>query len=250
MNFLEDIIYVNRSALDKTLKNFTKNWMIIFTGIVYIMINLFVYNLLDILFVGPLSILSGIILALFKSSIVSNYLYLLFNIVNYNRLTTNNFKEGFTHYVRKIYGVFFVAYLGRLLLSLVLPGLGQLGSIINLVIFIGLPIALNALSETIYLKQYDAWESIIYSLEFLKDNFINWTLPNIIFYAAIYAISGQLLLNVFNTNIGFNFSSNIVVVIIYIISQTIFSFMMIYRGHLYKILSTSTRRKRTFMKKI
>lgn len=250
MEILEDLIYVNKNALDKTVKSFAKNWMIIFSGIIYVIINLLVYNLLGILFGGPMSIFSGIVLALFKSSIISNYLYLLFNIVNYNRLNIDNFKEGFTVYIRKIYGVLFVSYLARLLLSLLMPALGQLGSLINLLSFAGLPILLNALPETVYLKEYDAWESILYAIDFLKENLVNWVLPNMLFYGAIYFLAGELLLNVFNTNLEFDFSTNILGIAMYIVGQTIFSFMMVYRGHLYKLLSTSTRRKRIFMKKI
>lgn len=251
MNFIEDMIYVNKSALDKTFKSITKNWMIILTGFVYTVINLVLYNLMGVLFRGPLYILSGIASALVMSSLVSNYLYLLFNLVSYNRLTTNNFKDGFTYYVRKIYGVFFVGYIGSLLLSIVIPMLGSLGVTLGFVLPMVLGLGLNALPETIYLKGYDSWESILYSLEFLKDNWINWLLPNIILYGAIYFLTGNLLIgNVFNTHLGFSLSTNFIYLGMYLIAQTIFSFMMIYRGHLYKILSTSTRRKRTFMKKI
>lgn len=252
MEFLEDMIYVNKGVLDKTIKSFTKNWMIIFTGLAYTIINMLVYNILGLLLAGPLSILSGIAFALVQSSIVSNYLYLLNNVVNYNRLTINNFKDGFTYYVRKIYGVLFVMYLGRLLLSTVTPILGQAGQVLNLLIFFGIPIILNALPETVYLKEYDAWESIVYAFGFLKENVINWVIPNLIFYGVIYFVSGQILLdiNIFNTGLRFNLSTNIDAIVFYMVGQTIFSFMMIYRGHLYKILSTSTRRKRAFMKKI
>lgn len=251
MNYLEDMIYVNKSALDKTLKSITKNWMIILTGFLYTIINLVLYSVLGLLFRGPLYILSGIASALIMSSLVSNYSYLLFNIVNYNRLTMDNFKEGFTHYVRKIYGILFIGYIGSLLLSFVLPILGSISAGLGFILALILGIALNALPETIYLKDYDAWESILYSLEFLKDNWINWLVPNVILYGAIYFITGEILLgNVFNTHLGFNFSTSPIYVGRYLIAQTIFSFMMIYRGYLYRVLSTSTRRKRTFMKKI
>ena len=40
MNFLEDMIYVNKSVLDKSFKSITKNWMIILTGFLYTIINL------------------------------------------------------------------------------------------------------------------------------------------------------------------------------------------------------------------
>lgn len=250
MNFLEDMIDINKGVLDKTMKSFIKNWIIIFTGIVYTIINLLAFNLLGLIFAGPLSILSGIAFALLRSSIASNYLYLLFNIVNYNRLTTNNFKEGFTYYIRKMYGIFFVAYIGRLLLTTITPLLGGIGNYLNISVYLLMAIALNALPETVYSKSYDSWESILYALEFLKENWLNWLVPNALFYAAIYLISGNLLLNVFNTHLEFNFSTAPLYIVIYAIAQTVFSFMMIYRGHLYKILSTSTRRKRMFMKKI
>ncbi len=114
MNFLEDIIYVNKGALGKAVKSFSKNWMLAFTGIVYTLLNLLALNLLSVFFGGPLSILSGIAFALLRSVLASNYLYLLFNIVNYNRLTIDNFKYGFTYYLREIYGVYFVLYIVRL----------------------------------------------------------------------------------------------------------------------------------------
>lgn len=245
------MIYVNKSALDKTIKSIRKNWMIILTGFVYTAINLVIYNLFGILFRGPISILSGIASALITSSLISNYLYLLYNIVSYNRMTMDNFKDGFTHYVRKIYGVLFVAYIGRLLLSFVIPVLGPIGVSLGILLPLILGFALNALPETVYLKGYDAWESIVYSLEFLKENWINWLLPNLILYGSVYVLIGKFLLgNVFNTHINFNPSANPMYILIYIVAQGIFSFMMIYRGHLYRTLSTSTRRKRTFMKNI
>lgn len=250
MNYLEDMIDVNKSVLDKTLKSFTKNWMIIITGIVYTVMNLIAINILGILFAGPLSVLSGIAFALLRSVIASNYLYLLFNIVNYNSLTIDDFKNGFNYYLRKIYGIFFVLYIIQLLLSMVSSVFGSFGNSLIMIISLVSAVALTALPETVYLKQYDAWESIVYSLNFLKENVINWVIPNLIFYLAIYLITGEILLEIFNVNVGFDFSMNPISMISYVLAQTVFSFMMIYRGHLYKILSTSTRRKRMFMKKI
>lgn len=251
MSFFEDMIYVNKSAFEKTFKSFVKNWFIVFTGIVYTFINLILYRLLGALFTGPLFILSGIASALITSTIVSNYLYLLFNIVNYNRLTINNFKDGFTELVRKIYGVLFVAYIASLLFSFIIPNMGMRYGNFTYIIYLIAALVLNALPETIYLKSYGAWDSIVYAFEFFKENLVNWLVPNVIFYGMIYIITGKVLLeDIFNTHIGFNFSKSITAIIIYTAAQVLFSFMMIYRGHLYKILSTSTRRKRTFMRKI
>lgn len=251
MEFLEDMMIINKSVLDKTFKSFINNWLLVFTGIIYTLVNLVLYRLMGILFSGSLNILSGIASALITSTIISNYLYLLFNVINYNRLTVNNFRDGFTEFVRKIYGVLFVAYIVNLLFSLILPGVGAMAGNLSYVIYLIAGLVLNALPETIYLKDYGAWDSIVYSFEFIKENLVNWIVPNAIFYGLIYMITGRILLeNIFNTHLGFSFSTNIIYIIMYIAAQVIFTFMMIYRGHLYKILSTSTRRKRMFMRKI
>lgn len=247
MDIIKDMIYVNKTSGMKTLKNFKKNWYILFTGIVYTILNLMIFNIISRLFIGPLYILSGIVVAIISSSFISNYLYLLFNIINYDRITFQDFKDGFTFFLWKIYGVFFIGYIASLLLSLF--G-GTLGDITTL-LYLGVLIALNALPETLYLKTYSPWESILKALEFIQENWLNWLIPNMIFLILLYMITGNILTNIFNTHLSFNVFSvfSIKEIIRYILGQILFSIMMMYRGNLYKILSTSTRRKRMFMNK-
>lgn len=250
MSFLEDMIYVNKNVLGKTVKSFTKNWQITLTVVAYTLINILVYNLFNILFAGPFSLLSGIIRTLVNSSIVSSYLYSLFNIISYGRFSLDIFKNGFTQYVRKIYGIFFIGYLGRLLLSLVAPMFGVSAGFITIIVGIMVAFVLNPLPEAVYLKSYGSLDTITYSLEFLKENFVQWFVPNLLFYGVIYLLTGQLLFNLFNTNLEFVFSSNVLDILLFAVGQVIFSFMMVYRGHLFKVLSTSNRRKRMFMRKV
>lgn len=251
MGVIKDIIYVNKQAGKNTLKSFSKNWYIIFTGLIYTILNLIIYQLISNIFRGPLYILSGIITVIISSSFISNYLYLLFNIINYDRIRVQDFKDGFTIFIRKIYGVLFISYIANLLLSLLVGssgrGLGNIDSLIFLLVFI----IFNALPETIYLKHYNPWDSIVYSFDFMKENWFNWILVNGIFLALLYLITGNILINVFNTHISVNIFSlfSLREGVGYLIGQSIFSIMMIYRGHMYKILSTSTRRKREFMNK-
>lgn len=249
MNFVKDFIYVNKETGLKTIESFKKNWIIIFTGFVYTVLNIVIYGLLGRLLVGPLYILSGIIAALITSAMISNYLYLLFNIINYNRVTINDFKHGFTYFLRKIYIVFFIAYVANLLLSFSSSILGNLLVILLPIIYLTVFVLLNPLPETIYLKHYDSWESIIESAKFMVENWFNWGVANIIFTLILYVFTGNMLFNLFNTHISFNFILNIRSLGIYLLGQVIFSVMMIYRGHLFKLLSGSTRRKRMFMNK-
>lgn len=247
MNIVKDMAYVNKTAGMRSLNSFKKNWYILFTGIIYTTLNLIIFNVVRSLFVGPLYILSGIVVAIISSSFISNYLYLLYNVINHNRITMQDFKDGFTFFIWKIYGVLFISYIANLLLSLLI---GIVGPIIPL-LYIGALIALNALPETLYLKVYSPWESILSSLEFIQENWLNWLLPNMIFLGLLYILTGNILTNIFNTHLSFNLLNifSIKEIIVYVLGQIIFSLMMIYRGHLYKILSTSTRRKRMFMNK-
>jgi hypothetical protein len=127
--------------------------------------------------------------------------------------------------------------------------LGGLSFIINIAVYLGIFVLLNPLPETIYLKSYGSWESVQSAFEFMGENWLNWILPNVIFLGAIYLITGNVLTNIFTTHLSFNMVFSIRNIILYIVGQGLFSFTMIYRGHLYKILSGSTRRKRMFMNK-
>lgn len=249
MDILKDIIYINKSSWNRTIKSISKNWMIIFTGIIYTILNIAIFSLVNILFTGFLSILSGIVVAIITAAFISNYLYLLFNIINYDRINIQIFKDGFKYFLWKIYGVLFIAYLGSYLLSIVSNMLGSLSIIINIVIYLGVLVLLNPLPETIYLKSYSSWESVQSTFEFMQENWFNWILPNIIFHGLLFFITGNILTNVFTTHLSFNMVFGIRNIILYIIGQGLFSFIMIYRGHLYKLLSGSTRRKRMFMNK-
>lgn len=249
MDILKDIFMINKTALKKTIKSLKKNWMIIFTGLIYVSLNLVMMVIINTFFRGILFVLAGFIMAIVSSALISNYLYLLSNVIRYNKITTNDFKDGFTQYLRKIYGIFFIAWIGNIILTMLGGMFGSNGAMVSSIVSIVILVALNPLPETIYQKYYSPGESIQYTFEFMKENWVNWFLPNLILSYLLYVVTGRLILDLFTTHLGFNYSFNFKSIIIYLLGQTIFSFMMIYRGHLYKILSTSTRRKRMYMNK-
>lgn len=249
MEIIKDLVYVNKLSLQKTIKSISKNWIIIFTGIIYTILNIAIFSLVGIFMTGFLSILSGIVVAIVTAAFISNYLYLLFNIINYDRINIQIFKDGFKAFLWKIYGVLFIAYLGNMLLAIVSNMLGSLSFIINIVIYLGIFILLNPLPETIYLKAYSSWESVQSAFEFMQENWLVWLLPNVILFGVLYIITGNIMTNLFTTHLSFNMVLSIRNIILYLMGQGLFSFAMIYRGHLFKMLSGSTRRKRMFMNK-
>lgn len=240
---------INRQTLKKSINSLIKNWPIIFTGIVYTTINIAIISFVMTVFRGVLSIFAGIILAIVSASLISNYFYLLFNIINYNKITLQDFKDGFKQYLRKVYMIFFLAWIGSFLLYAVRGLMGFDPYVLNLIITFSILILLNALPETLYLKVLDPMDSIMYSFDFLKENWFNWLFPNAILYTILYLVTGRIVTNIFATHMSIGFGFDGMAWIRYLIGQGIFSFIMIYRGHLYKLLSTSTRRKRMFMSK-
>ncbi|MFA5577754.1 MAG: hypothetical protein WCZ27_11115 [Tissierellaceae bacterium] len=247
MEIVKDILAVNKQVLKKSIASLRDNWIIIFTGMVYVIINIIALLLVFTIFTGLLSIFAGIAVAVLSASLISNYFYLLFNVINYNRVTFQDFKDGFKYFLRKIYTVLFFAWIGTYFLGILQGMLGFNALILDLIIKLSVFILLNALPETLYLKVLEPMDSIMYAVDFIRENIINWAIPNLIFYLLLYSITGKLIVDIFAIHI--NASLGLDGLVRYLLGQVVFSFIMIYRGHLYKLLSTSTRRKRMFMNK-
>lgn len=247
MDLLRDLYYTNLSALRNTSKSLMKNWLFIFTGLFYTIATIFLYSIIQYF-----GILAGIVLLITTSATISNYIYLLEGIITRNRITLQDFKDGFTIYLRKVWGLLFMFWVGRMAFDLLIqPILGQFIDPIG-VEMIGLFLAfviLNPIPEILYQKHYNPWESITYSFEFVKDNWIEWFIPNAIFLGLIYLVTGQILAGIINFYIPINVLFSSGGIILYLLGQVIFTFMMIYRGYLFNTLSTSNRRKRLFMRR-
>lgn len=246
MDIIKDIYYTNRKTAKTTLSSIIKNWPIIFTGLFYSTATIVLAAVLPFFW-----ILGGLVMIIFTSALISNYLYLIQCIVKRNKFNLQDFKDGFTVYLRKVWGVLFIGYVASLIINtFLMPGLRRsiqpvgLGLIINLLAFI----LFNALPEVIYQKYYNPWESITYAVEFVRDNWIEWFTPNLILIAVLYILTGNLLTGIFNYQISISLLISPIGAIMYLAGQVWLSFMMIYRGNLFEILSTSNRRKRMFMR--
>ncbi|NLL81288.1 MAG: hypothetical protein GX231_03155 [Tissierellia bacterium] len=250
MNYIKDFIYVNKYSLSKTVESLKKNYLLVFTGIVYSIISMIASYIISIIISGPFAILSGILLYLVRSALISSYLYFLFNVIYYNRFNIKDIKQGFTYYLFNIYGVLFILYLGNILLDLLNNILGLNAYILIMIIQVLILVLFNSIPETIYQKGYSAPDTFAYSFNFIKENWLNWLITIGIFTCIIYLVSGQILTELFNINISFRFNFSLIYILRYILGQTIFTVMMLYRGHMYKLLSTSTIRKRMFMNRL
>ncbi len=247
MEILKDLYYTNRSILKTTTNSIIKNWPIIFTGIFYTIATIFLYTILPYFW-----ILAGLVLIIATSGLTSNYLHLIDGIIKRDKITKQDFKEGFTVYLRKVWGILFLFYVGRMAFNLlvmpILSGFIHPMALENMLIFLTM-VFLNPIPEVLYQKHYSSWESITYSLEFVKENWIEWFIPNIIFGVLMYLLTGNIIKDVLNYYLPLNTLLSSKGFVFYLLGQILFSFMMVYRGYLFETLSTSNRRKRLFMRK-
>ncbi|SET50645.1 hypothetical protein SAMN05660297_02624 [Natronincola peptidivorans] len=243
MEIIKDIFYTNRKVTKNAIESLYKNWIIIFTGLFYSIAIIILSMLLPHFW-----ILAGLVHIIFSSALVSNYLYLISCIIRKNKFGLQDFKDGFTVYLRKVWGVMFIAWVASLIFNTFLTPFFR-GMAIGLIINVVVLIVLNAIPEVIYQKHYNPWETITYTVEFVKDNWIEWFAPNLILLGVLYFLTGSLLTGIyfFLQSLRIIFQSPIGL-ILFILGQVWLSFTMIYRGYLFEILSTSNRRKRLFMR--
>ncbi len=247
MEFLTDFIYINKSIAKKAFVSLHKNWVIIFTGIFYTTATIIISSLLSFFW-----ILAGLIMIIVSSALISNYLHLLDCIIKRDRLNWHEFKDGFTVYLRKVWGILFIGWVASFgFSSFILPifSVGISPYLLSMIVNFLVLLLLNPLPETVYQKHYNPWETITYTVGFVRENWLEWIVPNLVFMVGLYFLTGNLLTGIFNTHL-FSFSMfSPTGLIFYLIGQVWFSYMMIYRGYLYELLSTSTRRKRMFMRR-
>jgi len=230
----------------------SKNWPIIFTGLFYS-----IATIILLMSLGAFWILGGLVWIIATSALISNYLYLLNTILNRGYFNFQDFKDGFKPYLRKVWSILFIGYVANLVLSLISPmivstiGPNAFAVIISFLTFI----LFNPIPETTYQKYYGPWETVTYTIDFVKDNWIEWFVPNIVLLVVFYFITGGsisvfgIISNAFNYFLSFGaMITSFKGLIVYFLGQIWFAYFMIYRAYLFEALSTSNRRKRLFMR--
>lgn len=255
MEILKDIIYLNKMAGKKAFDLFLKNWLVIFTGLIYFTITLVARFLATpFLYIPLLNIIIGVVLYLLSAALISSYFYILYSIIKYGKFEFKDIRKGLKVYLYQITRLLFVGWIAsivvfNLLVPIIANSLGgylSVSTLVNIIMVIVL-FALNPLPEVIYQKGYTGIDGIKYAFDYMKENWIEWLIPNTILLGLLYLVTGSVITSLFSTGLSINILSAKGIAL-YLVGQVIFSFTMIYRGVLFDILSTSTRRKRMFMR--
>lgn len=255
MNFFDDLAMVYKKAASETLSKIGKNPLVLLLPLVYIVIYKLAMGVFSVAIAPVLGFLSGFILPVISSFILSSYYSQLSDVIFYNRLNFKNFKDSFKEYFASIYSVYFIL----ILISWLMPALSSVGPLYMLVSLI-LVVAFNPIAEAIYIRGEYYTNAYRHSIEFMKENFLLWILPFVIYLVILnvlgvgfenYILTSGIIdiplgLNT-ETTVVMGFDINNIKEVIIILVTAVYA---IFRGNLYKILHNSTRRKREYMGEI
>lgn len=237
-DILQDLIKTNIKVFSRTIKTFSTNLTLFFLGLVYTAI-LFVAVMGSQMF----GIFASLIVYLLVAAVISDYLYIINQVIRNRKFDIEDFKIGFKAYFRKVYAFLFLYWVVQMGVEMFLTPVFSILSAPYMIFSINifLIILLNAIPETIYQKHYSEGETLHYAIEFVKENAIDWFVPNVLLMGLLYLINTKLftILNVINLSL-------LGTVIAIALTSGILGFGMIYRGYLFEILSSSTRKKRIF----
>ncbi len=254
MNFFEDLQLVYKKAGQDTLLKIKKApQFLIFPfiyGIIYTLGFFLIGNFLG-MFLGGLM---GFVTPLLTALILSSYFSVLSDLIYYNRISFRNFSKTFMEYFASIYSVFFIL----MIISFLMPGIGGAMGATTLVGAL-ITIALNPIGESIYIRGEYYTSAYTHSLEFMKENFLLWTIPFLIYLGILQLLGFDFAMMISsNSIVDIPLGENIMTGLSYLnpidpynikvlIASIITAIYAIFRGNLYRILVGSTRRKRAYM---
>lgn len=226
--------YINTAK--RSWKMCTKNWMALIMLCAYsVILYAASFILLKIYFVG------GIIYAIVVAACGGSWLYMAESIINNRIVDFEDFKYSFKPYTIRVLNVTFYIWVAGLIYSMVISRLFQMtafGWIFDIIVYIAVLVILNPLPELIYQTYHPELQLFRDSLEFIRDNFLEWMIPNAVLGAAFYLLFVKMpaLLPV---KIGAD-------IIKYIAAAFLVLYGSVYRGILFRFLNESTRRSRLF----
>lgn len=239
MELIRDLISTNQKVFERAWKSFSKNYLLFILGIVYMAI-LFCGTIGASIF-GPLA---SLVIYVIMAAVISDYLYIINQVIHNRKFDMDDFKTGFKVYLRKVYAFLFLVWVIQLGINLIiapiLPIMREpfMTTSVNWFMII----LFNAIPETIYQKYYSEGDTVLYATQFIKENWLEWFAPNIIVIGLLYVINSQFTVLLAKLNF-----SIIGTIISLVLTSGIAGFAMIYRGYLFELLTTTTRRKRLFM---
>lgn len=254
MNFFEDLQLVYKKAGKDTLLKIKKAPQFLIFPFVYGVVYMLGMVLIGRLLARSYAPIIGFIIPLLTSLILSSYFSVLSDLIYYNRISFRNFSKTFMAYFASIYSVFFIL----MIISFLMPGIGGMMGATTLVGAV-ITIALNPIAESIYIRGEYYTSAYTHSIEFMKENFLLWTIPFLIYLGILHLLGFDFVFMITaNSIVDIPLGQTVMTGLSYLnpldpqnikilLASIITGAYAIFRGNLYRILVGSTRRKRAYM---
>lgn len=240
MDHIKDAINVNMLALKRTIGS--ANY---FPIVVVILIFTMVVDMLATLLFGMLAqvisfpFLWGVLRYLVDVATLSLLMVALSKVLSKRSLDMRNFTDDWQRFMSPLMNTRFIFWLIEIVLSMLSGALGQIPYLL-LILGIAYNILVSPMLESIYIAGEQGQDALMFIIEFLKNNILQW-LPVLVLFPLI--MSRIELFSWSNILAGKDFSSLPRILILYLL----LAFVYIYKGHLFSILHNSSMRKRKFM---
>lgn len=184
-------------------------------------------------FIAGMGIVGGFIFALLRTALLASLLYVIAEMVAGSRVAIQEIPNSFKPYFWSVMNVFFVLWIGGMLLA---PMIAQhpkaLAIRLGLTAILG--VLLNAVPEMIYQRgEYGLLAPLMASIQFVQDHWLEWLPPNLLLLA--WWFYGRELL-LYRLPMGIFLDA--------VVTGAIFLVGMVFRGFLFRELTTSNPRQR------
>lgn len=249
---LQDLQRVYSKSLKQTFKKIGKNPIVLIMPLLFFLATNGFYLIYSSLLGGTIA--DGFIFAIVEGLFLSCYFALLSDLIYYDRISLKYFSSNFTKYFRQVYSVFFIIFIASIIFGQTIAS--ALGPTPYYVISFILYLGFNPLSEEVYIKgnyHINAFED---AFAFMRDNFVHWILPLIIYLAVGYGmglvqVPGITVSDIVYIPTGYFdtwslYPTAMGSLLIRIIFSIIAAIYAVFRGCLFRILDGSSMRKRSY----
>ena len=264
---LSATLHLYRQVLQATWRSLMRSWVMVAALVGFALLFVGAARI-----VGPLGMIGGVLLGLVNALLVGATLRLIEQSLSAVRtIQITDVTESFGHYFWDVIGVGFVLWLPMMALDMgtqANPYGGFLSSAVMLLLFL----LLNAAPEVIYQIRHDSPLDVFKaSYEFVLEHWIEWFLPFAILALPI-AVSPSGIQEFFNLSTGIgrgaglNFFQLILLpftliggwmsyvgldpdaqwIFLLLLTPLVATTALLFRGHLFALLRSSTRRQRMF----
>jgi hypothetical protein len=242
----------------QALRLAVKAWPVALVVIAYALLMGFAANLL-----APLGVIGGFLVGLLEALCISSYLYLLSQAVAGSRIGLADLRRNFASLFIEVIGVLFLLWIAGMVVGFLARVASERAAFVMAAYGLAVAVFLNPVPEIIYQGRSPgrSTELLVASFHFIQQHWIEWFLPNIVFGVLIVGIAyGGEALNpetlmttlpgLFSLQGGYQLAPQLLSggrpLWLWPILLAMVHYAMVYRGVLFRELSTGGWRVREF----